>query len=91
MLMVKKLIDVKFLNYIVMAKYSLIGIDGNAYSVMGYTKKCMKEVGMSQEEIDDYIKDATSGDYTHLLCASMDMVDLCNEYNYIDQYKEEDV
>ena len=31
-------------------KYSLVGVDDNAYSVMDYVKECMREVGISQEE-----------------------------------------
>lgn len=60
-------------------KYTLVGVDGNAYVVMGYVKGAMREVGMSQDEREAYVTDATSGDYKHLLCVSMDMLDKCNE------------
>ena len=61
-------------------KYSLVGIDGNAYSIMGYVKRCMREVGISQEEQLTYIEDATDSDYHHLLYISSEMVDKCNRY-----------
>lgn len=60
-------------------KYDLVGVDGNAFSVMGYVRRAMRESGFSREEIEGYIKDATSGDYNNLLCVSVDMIDKCNE------------
>ena len=62
-----------------MAKYNLIGIDGNAYSIMGYVKNAMKKEGMSSEEINDYTEDATSGDYNHLLSTSVAMIEMLNK------------
>ena len=59
-------------------KYSLVGVDGNAYSVMGYVVKCMRNEGFSKEEIDNYYKDATSSDYDHLIYVSVEMIDKCN-------------
>ena len=59
--------------------YSLIGVDGNAYAVMGYVIRAMRETGFSQEEIKAYQKDAQSDDYDHLLCVSCEMIDKCNE------------
>lgn len=59
-------------------KYSLVGVDGNAYSVMGYVQRAMKESGL-KSEIDEYIKDATSDDYNHLLAVSCDYIDRCNK------------
>lgn len=60
-------------------KYSLIGIDGNAFSVMGYVRSAMKKEGKSQDEINKYIEDAKSGDYNNILSASLDMVDKLNK------------
>lgn len=60
-------------------KYSLIGVDGNAFSIMGYVRRAMKETGFTREEIEAYTKDATSGDYKHLLVVSIDIIDRCNE------------
>ena len=59
--------------------YSLIGVNGNAFSVMGYVRQAMKETGFTKNEIEAYTKDATSGDYDHLLVVSIDMIDKCNE------------
>ena len=71
-------------------KYSLVGVGGNAYSVMGYVKRCMREVGMSPEQRTAYIEDATSDDYHHLLYVSLEMVDKCNRWaegNYDDEWE----
>ena len=60
-------------------KYSLVGVDGNAYSIMAYVQSAMKDVGFSKEDIDAYLDDAMSSDYTHLLGVSVKMIHLCNE------------
>ena len=67
-------------------KYSLVGVDGNAYAVMDYVKECMREVGISQEEQLTSIEDATDSDYHHLLYVSSEMVDKCNRW--ADAFKE---
>lgn len=71
-------------------KYSLVGVDGNAHSVMGYVKRCMREVGMSQKQQSAYIMEAMSDTYNHLLCISMEMIDRCNRWaegNYDDEWE----
>jgi len=60
-------------------KYNLVGIDGNAYSVMGYVTNAMREQGFSKAERDEYLKKAMSSDYNNLLCVSMDYIEMCNE------------
>lgn len=60
-------------------KYSLVGVDGNAYCVMGYVSHAMKNEGKSKEEIYAYYNDAMSGDYDHLLAVSVEMIDSLNE------------
>lgn len=71
-----------------MKEYTLIGIDGNAFAVMGYVQRIMKYEGFSVEEINEYIERATSGDYSHLLCESMNMVELCNKQHKKNHKKE---
>ena len=60
-------------------KYDLVGIDGNAFCIMGYVMKAMKECKFSKTDRDAYFKDATSSNYDHLLCVSVEMIDKCNE------------
>ena len=53
-------------------KYSLVGVDGNAYCIMGYTSKALKREGLGHL-VDEMRERATSGDYYNL-------IDVCNEY-----------
>ena len=84
-----------------MKAYTLVGIDGNAYSIMGYVRDAMHDANMNSYDIDAYIKDATSSDYDHLLAVSCEMIDRVNEIlglndydededDYMDEYSEED-
>ena len=43
-------------------KYSLVGVKKNAEAVVNHVKRAMKKEGKSQEDIDAYVVDATSGD-----------------------------
>ena len=54
----------------------LIGRDGNAFSIMGRVKKALMRTGADKEYIDQYLSEATSGDYDHLLFVSMKYVDV---------------
>jgi len=60
-------------------KYDLVGIDGNAFSVMGYVAKAMRKEGKSEAEIKSYREKAMSSDYNNLLCESMDIIDELNK------------
>jgi len=58
--------------------YTLVGVDGNPFVVMGYVIRIMLKEGFTREECDAYTKAAMSGDYNNLLCVSMDYVERCN-------------
>ena len=88
-----------------MKAYTLVGINGNAYSIMGYVRVAMDDANMTNDDIDAYVKDATSSDYNHLVAVSCEMIDKVNEilglndYDddedededyYMDEYSEED-
>ena len=62
-----------------MKPYDLVGVDGNAFVVMGYVSSAMRRSGFSTQERDEYLADAQSSDYNHLLCVSVEMVDKVNE------------
>ena len=49
----------------------LVGVDGNAYAVMGVFSRQARREGWTQEEIDSVLEEAQSGDYNHLLCTIM--------------------
>lgn len=48
-------------------KLKLIGLDGNAFSLMGAFRKQAKRENWTDEEIKEVIDDCMSGDYQHLL------------------------
>lgn len=42
-------------------------MDGNAFNMIGVARKALKKAGYSKEELEEFTKDATSGDYDHVL------------------------
>lgn len=55
----------------------LTGNDGNAFAIMGKTTSMMRRNKVPKEEIDEYQKQAMSGDYDHLLRTTMEWVNVC--------------
>ena len=49
---------------------------GNAFAIMGNAKQALKRAGADKEYIDEYLKEATSGDYNNLLTVSMKYVNI---------------
>lgn len=76
-----------------MAKYDLVGVDGNAFAVMGYTASALKNEGLGNL-VSEMQNRATSGDYNNLLCVCMDYLNKANEKaietGYEDDYDEEE-
>jgi hypothetical protein len=60
-----------------MGKYTLVGVDGNAFAVMGYTASALKQTG-HRDLVDKMYEEATSGDYYNLLVVCMKYVDIAN-------------
>ncbi len=54
----------------------LVGTDGNAFALIGKVRQALKANGVSKEEIDDFSKEATSGNYNHLLQTCMKWVNV---------------
>ena len=54
----------------------LVGTDGNAFALIGKVRQALKENGVSKQEIDDFSKEATSGNYNHLLQTCMKWVNV---------------
>lgn len=55
-------------------KVRLVGEDGNAFAILGRVTKAMRRAGLPKSEIDAYMKEATAGDYDHLLRTTMQYV-----------------
>ena len=48
-------------------KLELIGLNGNAYSLVGAFQRAARRQGWEQEQIKSVLDDCMSGDYDHLL------------------------
>lgn len=59
-------------------KYSLVGVDGNAYAIMGYTARALKREGL-RDLVDTMYKEATAGNYYHLIAVCDSYVAKANE------------
>jgi len=46
---------------------NLVGCDANAFSVLGRVQPALRQVGWTSDQIDQFLKEATSGDYHRLL------------------------
>lgn len=65
-------------------KVQLLGEDGNAYLIVGRVAHSMKRGKVPQSEIDEFCKEAMSGNYNHLL-------QTCMKWVTVDKPREEDV
>ena len=45
----------------------LVGVDGNAFAIMGVFRKAARREGWEKEEINAVLDEAMSGDYNHLV------------------------
>ena len=59
-------------------KYSLIGQDGNAFALMGYTARALRDTG-HRDLVDEMRKKATSGDYYNCIRVCDEYLDIANE------------
>jgi hypothetical protein len=53
-------------------KLELVGLDGNAFSIMGAFQRQAQREGWTAAEIKVVLDEAKSGDYNHLLTTIMD-------------------
>lgn len=66
------MVDVKFPG----VKVALVGEDGNAFSILARVQRALKRGGASAEEVSEFYREATSGDYDNLLRVVMSWVDV---------------
>lgn len=59
-------------------KYSLEGVNGNAYVIMGYTATALRETG-HQDKIQCMYDRAMAGDYDNLLWVCQKYLDIAND------------
>lgn len=48
-------------------KLTLVGLNGNAFALLGAFKNAARSQGWAPEEVTKVIDEATAGDYDHLL------------------------
>ena len=53
----------------------LVGEDGNAFAILARVRKAVRQAG-HRDLANDYVKEATKGDYDHLLRVTMDYVEV---------------
>ena len=64
-----------------MPKYLNINVklteeNGNAFVILGKVQREMRKAGLTKEEINKYVEEATSGDYDKLLQVTMEYVNV---------------
>ena len=81
-------------------KLNLNGVDGNAFSILGAMHKVLRKAKVPQADIDAITKEATDGDYDHLLQTVMLAVDVSfgsgddddeEDYDYEEDYDEDEL
>jgi hypothetical protein len=55
---------------------ALVGTDGNAFAVLGAVNRALRRAGVDKAEQDEFMAEATAGDYDHLLITVMRWVDV---------------
>lgn len=72
-----------------MKKFSLIGVNGNAFAVMGYTARALRKAGLGKE-VDHMYEEAKSGNYYHLIAVCDRYVDAANEAMGLNEFDDEE-
>ena len=57
--------------------YTLVGVDGNAFAIMGYTARALKQTG-HRELVDRMRREAMLGDYYNLIAVCENYIDVAN-------------
>lgn len=55
---------------------NLIGTDGNAFAILGRVQGALRRHGLKQPELDEFQREATAGDYDHLIATVMRWVEV---------------
>lgn len=68
----------------------LVGLDGNAYALLGAFRRQAKKEGWTKEEIDAVTDEATSGDYDNLLRVLVEHCEPTDDCEDCDEEDDED-
>jgi hypothetical protein len=61
---------------LVRPKVILVGRDGNAFAILGACQRAARKANWTKDQIDAFMKQATSGDYDNLLGTAMRYFDV---------------
>ena len=67
----------------------LVGLDGNAFSLMGAFSQAARRQGWKAENIKVIMDECMKGDYNHLLCTLMDHT-TSEDYESDEHYEDEE-
>ena len=70
-------------------KVRIIGANGNVYCALGICRRSLLHAGRL-DLWDEFLKEATSGDYNKLLCTVSDWFDICFGDEDEDEYDEDE-
>ena len=71
-------------------KVRLVGMDGNAFAIMGRVEGALRRGGVSKEEREVYLTESRSGDYNNLLRTAMAWVDCATDEDEDDDDYDDD-
>lgn len=54
----------------------LIGEDGNAFAIIGRVRRALRTARVPEDRVNEFTKQATSGDYNHLLTTVTEWVNI---------------
>lgn len=57
-------------------KVKLVGKDGNAFAILGNVRGALRKGGVHESEVKEFLQEAMSGDYTHMLVTCSEWVDV---------------
>ena len=79
-------------------QFQIVGIDGNAFSIMGTAQKAARRAGLSKDQIEEYLNEAMSGDYDNVISTTMRFFDCSghdecglDEDDYDEDWLDEDM
>ena len=57
------------------AKVRMVGEDGNAFAILGRTRRALQNAGASPDDVAEFLREATAGNYGELLATVTRWVD----------------
>jgi hypothetical protein len=70
----------------------LIGQDGNAFAILARVQRALRSARLPEGEIQEFMAEATSGDYSHLLATVMATVAIADadDEDWNDEFEDDE-